>query len=108
MRRIGSNIRKQNNDPKANRIIRNIIKYTDDQPAKNDYPRKIISPARPSKCCKNDSREVVGTMREIDGFKFCYKICQTCGHAVKFYFPANKTSNPAVKEYRQWKRYMAQ
>ena len=34
MRRIGSNIRKQNNDAKAHRIIRNIIKYTDDTQSK--------------------------------------------------------------------------
>ena len=47
-------------------------------------------------------------MREIDGFKFCYKICQKCGHAVKFYFPAAGTTSTAVQEYRQMKRYMAQ
>jgi hypothetical protein len=50
----------------------------------------------------------VGTTREVDGFKFCYKICQVCGHAVKFYFPAVTGTSVAVKEYRQWKRYMAQ
>ncbi len=47
-------------------------------------------------------------MREVDGFKFCYKICQKCGHAVKFYFPAVDSTSDAVKEYRQWKRYMTQ
>jgi len=108
LRRIGSNIRKQNSDAKANRTVRNIIKYTNDQKPKNEYPRKIISPVRPSKCCSNDTREIIGTMREIDGFKFCYKICQKCGHAVKFYFPAAGSTSEAVKEYRQWKRYMVQ
>ncbi len=108
MRRIGSNIRKQNGDAKPKRSIRNIIKYTDDQPAKNDYPKKIISPVRPSKCCSDDSREIVGTMREVDGFKFCYKVCSKCGHAVKFYFPAMGSTSEAVKEYRSWKRYMVQ
>jgi hypothetical protein len=108
LRRIGSNIRKQNPDAKANRIMKNIIKYVDDEAAQNEYPKKIVSPTKQSHCCKDENRQMVGSTREIDGFKFCYKICQTCGHAVKFYFPANKTSNPAVKEYRQWKRYMAQ
>ncbi|MCH2169269.1 hypothetical protein MK489_00680 [Myxococcota bacterium] len=108
MRRIGSNIRKQNSDGKANRTVRNIIKYTDDQPPKNDYPKKIVSPVRPSSCCSDDTREIVGNMREIEGFKFCYKICRTCGHAVKFYFPAAGSTSEAVKEYRQWKRYMVQ
>ena len=37
-----------------------------------------------------------------------YKICKVCGHAVKFYFPAVDSTSAAVKEYRQWKRYMVQ
>ena len=108
MRRIGSNIRKQNADAKSNRVMRNIIRYTDDESPRNDYPRKIVSPVRPSACCKDENREIVGSMREIDGFKFCYKISAECGHAVKFYFPAAGSTSAAVKEYRQWKRYMAQ
>jgi hypothetical protein len=108
LRRIGSNIRKQNSDAKANRIIRNIIRYSDEEAPRNEYPRKIVSPARPSECCHDENREMVGNVREIDGFKFCYKICTVCGHAVKFYFPAAGSTNAAVKEYRQWKRYMVQ
>jgi len=36
LRRIGSNIRKQNTDAKANRIVRNIIKYTDAERPRNE------------------------------------------------------------------------
>ncbi len=108
MRRIGSNIRKQNPDARANRIMKNIIKYADDEAPRNEYPKRIVSPTSPASCCNNDNREMVGNTREIDGFNFCYKICSECGHAVKFYSPAHESSNPAVKEYRQWKRYMAQ
>ena len=108
MRRIGSNIRKQNSDAKAKRVVKSIIRYSDDEKPRNDYPKKIVSPTRPSKCCNDDNREIVGNMREVEGFKFCYKICVKCGHAVKYYFPAVETQSAAVKEYRQWKRYMAQ
>ena len=108
MRRIGSNIRKQNNDAKAKRVVKNIIRYSDDEKPRNDYPKKIVSPSRPSSCCNDDNREIVGSTREVEGFKFCYKICQKCGHAVKFYFPAVDSTSDAVKEYRQWKRYMTQ
>ena len=108
MRRIGSNIRKQNSENRSNRLIRNIIRYTDDQKPRNDYPRRIVSPPERSSCCSEENREIVGSMREIDGFKFCYKICRECGHAVKFYFPAVDSTSPAVKEYRQWKRYIVQ
>ena len=47
MRRIGSNIRKQNSDAKANRIVRNIIRYTDDEPPRNDYPKQDRVPSEP-------------------------------------------------------------
>jgi hypothetical protein len=108
LRRIGSNIRKQNSEARANRIVRNIIKYTTDEKPRNDYPKKIVSPVKPSKCCSDDTREMVGSIREVDGFKFCYKICTKCGHAVKFYYPAAASTSQAVKEYRQCKRYMVQ
>ncbi len=106
MRRIGSNIRKQNSDAKAKRMVKNIIRYSEEEPPRNDYPKKIVSPPRPSTCCTDDNRETVGNMREVDGFKFCYKICETCGHAVKYYFPAVEGTSTAVKSYRKWKRYL--
>jgi len=108
LRRIGSNIRKQNTDARQNRIVKNIIKYVDDEKPRNEYPKKIVSPTSPSSCCKDDNREIVGSTKEIEGFKFCYKICRKCGHAVKFYFPSIETTIKEVKEYRQWKRYMVQ
>ena len=107
MRRIGSNIRKQNSDAKSKRVMKNIIRYSDDEKPRNEYPKKIVSPSRPSRCCTDGNREIVGSLREIEGFKFCYKICAKCGHAVKYYYPAIESRSAAVKEYRQWKRYMA-
>ena len=108
MRRIGSNIRKQNPEAKSNRWIRNIIRYSEKEKPRNDYPKRIVSPPSPSPCCTDDNREMVGQIREVDGFKFCYKICTVCGHAVKFYFPAVSGTSNAISSYRQWKRYMVQ
>lgn len=108
LRRIGSNIRKQNPDARANRVMKSIIRYDDVEKPCNEYPKKIVSPSRPSGCCHDGNREIIGGTREVDGFKFCYKICHKCGYALKFFFPAIEAASPAVKEYRQWKRYMAQ
>jgi hypothetical protein len=72
-------------------VFRNIIKYTDDEKPRNDYPKKIVSPVRASSCCSDENREVVGSNKDIDGFKFVYKICNECGHAVKFFFPGRGT-----------------
>ena len=108
MRRIGSNIRKQNADERQNRIIKNIIRYSDDEKPKNEYPKKIVSPSQPSSCCTDESRTAVGQVREVDGFKFCYKICDTCGHAVRYFYPAVENTSTAIKNYRSWKKYMVQ
>ena len=106
MKRIGSNLRPA--EPKPHRNLRNIIKYTDREKPMNDYPRRIVSPPNPKPCCSEENREMVGNIREVDGFKFCYKICKVCGHAVRYFYPAAASNDRAVKEYRAWKRYMAQ
>jgi hypothetical protein len=106
VKRIGSNLRPAEQKPQRN--LRNIIRYSDEKTPLNDYPRLIISPPQPQECCTDENREIVGNVREIDGFKFCYKICRTCGHAVRYFYPAVKTNDKAVREYRAWKRYMVQ
>jgi hypothetical protein len=106
LRRIGSNLRPAQDKPQRN--LRNIIRYTDDEKPRNDYPRRIVSPSQPKDCCTDENREMVGNIREVDGFKFCYKICTQCGHSVRYFYPAVKTNDAAMKEYRAWKRYMAQ
>lgn len=71
MRRIGSNIRKKSSEERSHRLTKNIIEYTDKESPKNDYPRRIVSPTRASKCCTEESRINVGSVREVEGFMFC-------------------------------------
>jgi hypothetical protein len=106
VKRIGSNLRPA--EPKPERNFRNIVKYTDAEPPRNEYPKKIVSPTLPRACCTEENRETVGTNRQVEGFKLCYKICRTCGHAVRYFYPAVKTNDEAVRQYRAWKRYMVQ
>jgi len=106
MKRIGSNLRPA--EQKPSRKLRNIIRYSDDQEPRNDYPKRIISPTTQSECCSDENREVIGNVREVDGFKYCYRLCKECGHAVRFFYPAVKTNDDAIRKYRNWKKYMAQ
>ncbi len=108
MRRIGSNIRKKTSEERSHRLTKNIINYSSEESPRNDYPRKIVSPPRPSKCCTDENRETVGSVREVEGFKFCYKICGECGHAVKYFFPAIESTSQAIKKYRDSQRYLLQ
>jgi len=106
VKRIGSNLRPAEQKPQRN--LRNIIRYTDEESPQNGYPKRIVSPMLPSECCSEENREIVGNARVVDGFKFCYKICKTCGHAVRYFYPAVETNDEAVRQYRAWKRYMVQ
>ena len=108
MRRIGSNIRKKSSEERSHRLTKNIIEYSDSEAPKNDYPRKIISPPRASSCCTNGSRIDVGSIREVEGFKFCYRVCQECGHAVKYFYPSVESTSASLKAYRERQRYMLQ
>jgi hypothetical protein len=81
VKRIGSNLRPA--EPKPGRNFRNIIKYTDDEGPRNEYPKRIVSPTIPRSCCSDENRETVGTTRVIEWFKHCYKICRTCGNSVR-------------------------
>ena len=65
MKRIGSNLRPA--DQKPHRNLRNIIRYTDDQKPKNDYPKRLVSPVQAQECCTEETREVGGNVREVDG-----------------------------------------
>ncbi len=106
MRRIGSNIRKQNQEDKVARMPKNIIRYSQEEKPRNDYPKKIVSPPLPSDCCNDQNREIVGTTREVDGFKYSYKICGECGHALRYFYPAAESTSTAVKTYRDGQAYM--
>jgi hypothetical protein len=108
LRRIGSNIRKKSSEERSHRLTKNIIEYTDTETPRNEYPKKIVSPTRASSCCTDDSRIDVGSIREVEGFKFCYRLCQECGHAVKYFYPSIESTSPALKAYRERQKYMLQ
>ena len=108
MRRIGSNIRKQNQEEKQKRMPKNIIRYTDDEKPRNEYPKRIVSPSKPTpKCCGDEAnKEQIGRIREVEGFKFSYRICKKCGHAVRFFYPAAPGTSEEVKAYRKLNTYL--
>ena len=89
-------------------MTQNIIESSTNEGPLNDYPRRITSPPRPSSCCTDQNRISVGSVREVEGFKFCYRVCQECGHAVKYFFPAMESTSQAVKRYRASQKYLLQ
>ncbi len=59
-----------------------IVTYTDQQPPKNQYPHRIISPARAGGCCFSDMVQL-GTPQEDERWVFQYRRCRQCGYAVR-------------------------
>jgi hypothetical protein len=84
--------------------MKNIIVYTRALKAQNLYPRRIISPPAPNKCCAA-RMEVLGRPRvDEHGRKFCYKRCKVCGFALRHFLePVGTVLPPAAPDARNRK-----
>src|SRR5712692_2134595 len=68
--------------------VKSIIVYTRELKAQNLYPKRIISPPAPNKCCAV-RMEVLGRPRvDEHGRRFCYKRCKVCGFALRYFLDA--------------------
>jgi hypothetical protein len=62
-----------------------IIEFRDDLAPVNAYPRRIVSPTRPSSCCAGHMARV--GQPEIDvNWRFYYKRCTSCGYTVRCFY----------------------
>jgi hypothetical protein len=59
-----------------------IVEYTDQKPAKNQFPERIVSPVRSGPCCFTDMEEI-GTPQEDGRWVFQYKRCKKCGFSLR-------------------------
>jgi len=78
--------------------MKSIIVYTRHVKAQNLYPKRIISPPAPNKCCAV-RMEVLGRIRvDEHGRRFLYKRCRVCGFAVRHFLDATPSIivQPAV------------
>jgi hypothetical protein len=66
-------------------VVKNIIVYSRELKAQNLYPRRIISPPTPNKCCPG-RMEVLGRPRlDEQSRRFSYKRCKVCGFALRHF-----------------------
>src|SRR5262245_8497256 len=76
------------NAPEGAESMKSIIVYTRQVKAQNLYPKRIISPPSPNKCCAV-RMEVLGRPRiDEHGRRFIYKRCRVCGFAVRHFLDA--------------------
>lgn len=79
--------------------LKNIIVYSRELKAQNLYPRRIISPPAPNKCCPG-RMEVLGRPRfDEQGRRFSYKRCKICGFALRHFLdPVGTILTPATHD----------
>jgi hypothetical protein len=66
----------------AEDTMASIVKHTDEKQPRNQYPRRIVSPARSGPCCFTDMEDV-GTPHTDGHWVFQYRRCRTCGFALR-------------------------
>lgn len=81
--------------------MKSIIVYSRELKPQNLYPKRIVSPPAPNKCCPR-RMEVLGRPRlDEHGRRFSYKRCQVCGFALRHFLDSVGTvltpATPAVK-----------
>jgi hypothetical protein len=65
--------------------VKSIIVYSRELKPQNLYPRRIVSPPAPNKCCPG-RMEVLGRPRlDEQGRRFSYKRCKVCGFALRHF-----------------------
>jgi hypothetical protein len=80
--------------------MQNIIEYRDDLAPSNDYPRRIVSPSAPSRCCF-DHMARIGRPAIDFNWRFFYKRCTVCGYTVRcFYAPSLVAILEAAKQVK--------
>ncbi len=68
--------------------MENIIEFRDDVAPVNAYPKRIVSPTKPSRCCAGHMERIGHPEIDAD-WRFYYKRCTVCGYSVRcFYAPS--------------------
>ena len=79
--------------------MKSIIVYTSKLKAQNLYPKRIISPPAPNKCCPARMEVLWRPRVDEQGRRFCYKRCRACGFALRYFLePVPSILAPPVEE----------
>jgi hypothetical protein len=59
-----------------------IVQHVDRKPARNLYPKRIVSPRKSGPCCSSNT-EMIGRPQEEGCWVFQYRQCRRCGFIVR-------------------------
>lgn len=79
-----------------------IVRYTEREQARVEYPVRIVSPPQASTCCTEMNRSRIGHPESDEGQSYFYKRCRVCGHTVRFFFsPRHKSTAYEIGVFRR-------
>ena len=81
-----------------------IVEYSAEKPARNGYPKKIISPPLPSQCCLTHMKRIGEMQVEGNGHRFYYKRCTRCGFTVREFVFNIGLDRLRAPELAEWNR----
>jgi hypothetical protein len=64
------------------RPVVSIVEYTDQKPAADEFPARIVSPVHASHCCLTEM-EAVGEPQREERWIYQYRRCRGCGFTVR-------------------------
>lgn len=71
-----------------------IIEYTSSKKPLNTYPKRIVSPSRPGKCCADHMVQVGEVQEDERDFPFYYRRCEVCGFTLRHFLPVVPPESP--------------
>lgn len=81
-----------------------IVEYSAEKPARNGYPKKIISPSFSGPCCLTHMGRIGEAHVEGDGQRFYYKRCARCGFTVREFVFKIELDRLRAVELAEWDR----
>jgi hypothetical protein len=81
-----------------------IVEYSADKPARNGYPKRIVSPPSPRRCCFTHMKRIGEVQTEGDGQRFYYKRCTRCGFTVREFVFNIELDRLRAVELAEWNR----
>ena len=81
-----------------------IVDYSAKRPARNRYPKKIISPPSPRECCLTQMQRIGGRQVEENSRRwyFFYKRCTRCGFTVREFMSSVEMYRLLPVEFFGW------
>ncbi len=81
-----------------------LVEYSAEKRARNEYPKRIISPPSPSECCSMHMKRTGEMQVEGEGQRFYYKRCTRCGFTVREFVLNVELDRLRAVELAEWNR----